>query len=85
MVHLHELPVTRIPHAVSKLSFTEAKLFAPRKGASANHVHAARSERRPPYPVSGRNPAGARIKVIGVGGGGNNAVNRMIAAKRRRR
>src|SRR5471032_2761116 len=24
---------------------------------------------------------GARIKVIGVGGGGNNAVNRMIAAK----
>jgi cell division protein FtsZ len=27
------------------------------------------------------NPRGARIKVIGVGGGGNNAVNRMIAAK----
>ena len=26
-------------------------------------------------------PQGARIKVIGVGGGGNNAVNRMIAAK----
>ncbi|HEX2917354.1 MAG TPA: cell division protein FtsZ [Edaphobacter sp.] len=26
-------------------------------------------------------PRGARIKVIGVGGGGNNAVNRMIAAK----
>jgi cell division protein FtsZ len=26
-------------------------------------------------------PHGARIKVIGVGGGGNNAVNRMIAAK----
>ena len=26
-------------------------------------------------------PGGARIKVIGVGGGGNNAVNRMIAAK----
>ena len=25
-------------------------------------------------------PHGARIKVIGVGGGGNNAVNRMIAA-----
>jgi cell division protein FtsZ len=25
-------------------------------------------------------PAGAKIKVIGVGGGGNNAVNRMIAA-----
>src|SRR5437016_14678032 len=25
-------------------------------------------------------PRGARIKVIGVGGGGNNAVNRMIAA-----
>ena len=25
-------------------------------------------------------PLGARIKVIGVGGGGNNAVNRMIAA-----
>ena len=25
-------------------------------------------------------PVGARIKVIGVGGGGNNAVNRMIAA-----
>ncbi len=25
-------------------------------------------------------PQGARIKVIGVGGGGNNAVNRMIAA-----
>src|SRR5260370_16773707 len=25
-------------------------------------------------------PDGARIKVIGVGGGGNNAVNRMIAA-----
>src|SRR6195952_4663492 len=25
-------------------------------------------------------PNGARIKVIGVGGGGNNAVNRMIAA-----
>ena len=25
-------------------------------------------------------PSGARIKVIGVGGGGNNAVNRMIAA-----
>jgi len=25
-------------------------------------------------------PTGARIKVIGVGGGGNNAVNRMIAA-----
>lgn len=26
-------------------------------------------------------PRGAKIKVIGVGGGGNNAVNRMIAAK----
>ncbi len=26
-------------------------------------------------------PRGARIKVIGVGGGGNNAVNRMIAAR----
>jgi len=26
-------------------------------------------------------PSGARIKVIGVGGGGGNAVNRMIAAK----
>src|SRR6201985_3873936 len=26
-------------------------------------------------------PRGARIKVIGVGGGGGNAVNRMIAAK----
>jgi cell division protein FtsZ len=26
-------------------------------------------------------PQGARIKVIGVGGGGGNAVNRMIAAK----
>src|ERR1700734_2779464 len=26
-------------------------------------------------------PHGAKIKVIGVGGGGNNAVNRMIAAK----
>jgi len=26
-------------------------------------------------------PLGAKIKVIGVGGGGNNAVNRMIAAK----
>src|SRR5881398_3223523 len=26
-------------------------------------------------------PSGAKIKVIGVGGGGNNAVNRMIAAK----
>ncbi len=26
-------------------------------------------------------PRGARIKVIGVGGGGNNAVNRMISAK----
>ena len=24
---------------------------------------------------------GARIKVIGVGGGGGNAINRMIAAK----
>jgi cell division protein FtsZ len=28
----------------------------------------------------GENQRGARIKVIGVGGGGNNAVNRMIAA-----
>src|SRR5208282_3667738 len=26
-------------------------------------------------------PAGAKIKVIGVGGGGSNAVNRMIRAK----
>ena len=26
-------------------------------------------------------PRGAKIKVIGVGGGGGNAVNRMIAAK----
>jgi cell division protein FtsZ len=26
-------------------------------------------------------PRGARIKVIGVGGGGGNAVNRMIQAK----
>jgi cell division protein FtsZ len=26
-------------------------------------------------------PQGAKIKVIGVGGGGGNAVNRMIAAK----
>src|ERR1022692_4427065 len=26
-------------------------------------------------------PRGARIKVIGVGGGGNNAVNRMIQAR----
>ncbi len=25
-------------------------------------------------------PRGARIKVIGVGGGGNNAVNRMISS-----
>ena len=25
-------------------------------------------------------PRGAKIKVIGVGGGGNNAVNRMISA-----
>ena len=26
-------------------------------------------------------PAGARIKVVGVGGGGGNAVNTMVAAR----
>ena len=30
-------------------------------------------------------PRGANIKVIGVGGGGGNAVNRMIQAKHGRR
>ncbi|MEK6299827.1 MAG: cell division protein FtsZ [Acidobacteriota bacterium] len=42
-----------------------------RKGARAGSIVFAESER----PVSG-----AKIKVVGIGGGGGNAVNRMIAA-----
>jgi len=41
----------------------------------------ARSGRRPKVQFSDDIPVGARIKVIGVGGGGSNAVNRMISAK----
>ena len=37
--------------------------------------------RRNPHSVSRQLPRGAKIKVIGVGGGGGNAVNRMISAR----
>ena len=40
-----------------------------------------RSPEKCAFSFTTKTPRGARIKVIGVGGGGGNAVNRMIQAR----
>ena len=52
----------------------------PEKLVNASNQNAAQPENDLRIHYHDAMPRGARIKVIGVGGGGNNAVNRMIAA-----
>ncbi|RRT80247.1 hypothetical protein B296_00000882 [Ensete ventricosum] len=74
--HLHLASISFLPSLHSPCGPAPAPAAAARRGALRRRgVDAVRCSFSPFVPVES-----ARIKVVGVGGGGNNAVNRMIGS-----
>ncbi|URE20591.1 Cell division protein ftsZ [Musa troglodytarum] len=74
--HLHLASISFLPSLHSPCGPAPAPAAAARRGAlRRRRVAAVRCSFSPFVPVES-----ARIKVVGVGGGGNNAVNRMIGS-----